>query len=34
MNGTRFSEFSGAAEGAPDTAGRAVLFQPLDPISG
>ncbi|RXI07755.1 hypothetical protein DVH24_009786 [Malus domestica] len=33
-NGTRSSGFSRAAGGAPDTARRAVLFQPLDPTSG
>ncbi|KAI3674913.1 hypothetical protein L2E82_51860 [Cichorium intybus] len=31
--GTRSSGFSRAAGGAPDTARRAVLFQPLDPTS-
>jgi hypothetical protein len=34
MDGTRSSRFSRAAEGAPDTARRAMLFQLLDPISG
>ena len=32
--GIRSSRFSWAAGGAPDTARRAVLYQPLDPISG
>ncbi|KAI3478726.1 hypothetical protein L1887_59275 [Cichorium endivia] len=33
VGGTRSSGFSRAAGGAPDTARRAVLFQPLDPTS-
>ena len=32
--GIRSSRFSWAAGGAPDTARRVVLYQPLDPISG
>ena len=34
MISNRSSRFSRATEGAPDTERRAVLYQPLDPISG
>ncbi|PHT24503.1 hypothetical protein CQW23_35777 [Capsicum baccatum] len=34
MDGFRSSGFSRAAESAPDTTRRALLFQPLEPTSG